>query len=340
MRHERIGRMNSAIRMKCLCNAIWVMLMPGIHTLYAQNLVVNPSFEEHTGCPHQLGQMELVPGWSGIWGSPDYFNACADDSMGVPFNALGYQWPSDGDAYAGIGFFNVNGKEWLQGELSEPLVPGVLTYLSFRASPGGFGYPAWTSPYLVANNIGMRLSVDTVPVFTFPQQLAYNTAPLYLPTILSDTANWTYLSTSFMPDSAYRHLQIGNFFADSLCLYDTLETILDVYAAYAFIDKVCVSQQPGVCDPDQSIGEWLKPTPATVYVLHDQYILPLDAWGYSEATVEVKLFDQIGRQLRRAVLGPGSTVHPWPVQGLPSGYYVLALYVDGHPPLFVRSWKP
>lgn len=312
----------------------------GVMQCSAQNLVMNPSFEVHSGCPSQLGELNLVDGWTGIWGSPDYYNACADDSMTVPFNALGYQWPSDGYAYAGIGFYDINGKEYLQGELSVPLTPGVLTYLSFRVSPGGFGYPGWTSPYLVASNIGMHLSVNMIDEFTFPQQLTFNSAVLYMPTVLSDTANWTILSTAFVPDSAYRYLQIGNFFADSLCAFDTLNTILDWNAAYAFVDLVCVAQQTGVCDPVQLVHEHSKPVASLAVMLTDEFALPVDAWGLDGSVVETRLFDYAGRLVRIAELGGSGDRQTWHLHDLPGGLYVIEVLARGRSSLFVRSWKP
>jgi hypothetical protein len=324
--------------MRTVASGIGVLVLASSVT--AQNLVMNPSFEEYTTCPNYHSQISRLVDWGEIWGSADYFNACADDSVTVPYNGLGYQWPSDGDAYAGIGFYPEYGREWLQGELNTPLTPGVLTYLSMRVSPGGFGYPGWTSPYLVASHIGMRFSVDTFPVFTYPEQLTFNAAPLYMPTILSDTTNWTYLSTAFVPDSAYRYLQIGNFFADSLCAFDSLNTFPDVYAAYAFVDMVCVAQQSGVCDPVQLVEEHARPGRASSVLLHDQFTLPLDAWGMSGSATEARLYDHAGRVLRSMGLFGSNDAYPWPLADLPSGLYVIEVLARGRPSLFVRSWKP
>jgi hypothetical protein len=192
----------------------------------------------------------------------------------------------------------------------------------------------------VASHIGMRLSVDTFPVFTYPDQLTFNAAPLFMPTILSDTTNWTYLSTAFVPDSAYRYLQIGNFFADSLCAFDTLNTIFDVYAAYAFVDMVCVAQQPGVCDPLQAEEEHGRPSNTSAVLLHDQLVLPLDAWGLSGSALEARLYDHAGRVVRSARLSGASGAYPWPLYDLPVGLYVIEVVVRDRPSLFVRSWKP
>ncbi|HQW98388.1 MAG TPA: hypothetical protein PLS30_05485 [Flavobacteriales bacterium] len=321
-------------------NSMWMAGAVCVGSMSAQNLVRNPSFEDYTTCPNNLNQIYYVSDWGGIGGSPDYYNACANDSMGVPYNALGYQWPSDGDAYAGIGSYPDYNKEWIQGELSAPLTPGVLTNLSLRISPGGFGYPGWTSPYLVASHIGMRFSVDIMSVVTYPEQLTFNTAPLYMREILSDTANWTYLSTTFVPDSAYRYLQIGNFFADSLCAFDTLNTIFDVYAAYAFVDMVCVAQHSGVCDPVQVVEGHVRPSAASAVLLHDQFVLPLDVWGVSGSALGARLYDHAGRVVRSMRLGGGVNGQPWPLHDLPSGLYVIELVVRDRPSLFVRSWKP
>ena len=73
----------------------WFMLLLlflGHHFLTAQNLVINPSFEDHTACPTGLDNtgshnaMSLVVGWTTPTVSSDYFHACGDDRAGVPSN--------------------------------------------------------------------------------------------------------------------------------------------------------------------------------------------------------------------------------------------------------------
>lgn len=188
-----------------------------IATLAAgQNLVPNPSFEDYTICPNDLDQIDRVVSWLSIGNSPDYFNACADDTVSVPFNALGDQEPSDGDGYLGVVSSHPAYKEYIQAELTDTLVLGVPTHISMRVSPGGFGYQNWARVRYAASGMGMRLSTLPLDLLIVPGGFDFNSAVLRMQLVLSDTSTWTVLSGSFIPDSAYKYVQIGNFFADSL----------------------------------------------------------------------------------------------------------------------------
>jgi len=306
---------------------------------WTQNLVVNPSFEEYSNCPTDFAQIDSVVGWESIFSSPDYFNACADDAMTVPYNPLGYQWPSEGLGYAGLGFYDIWDKEYMQGRLVTPMQPGVLTYVSMRVSPGGFGYPGWTSPKLMASHIGMRFSTQPLGIQTAYGTLEFNTAGLYLPTILNDTANWTVLSTAFIPDSAYAYLQIGNFFADSLCQWVEVDPAIDGWlVAYAFVDMVCVSQQPGVCDPVIGIGEVPAVRTPSGIAFQDVLSVSLEAWGLEGAVEQAELFDARGCLVRSMALH-GSSFLQWHLPDLSTGLYVLELKLRDRPSVRIRSLK-
>jgi hypothetical protein len=95
-----------------------------------------------------------------------------------------------------------------------------------------------------------------------------NYAHVLYPQILSDTVNWTLVSGSFVANSAYRYLVIGNFFSDPLT--DTLHVIPGTsLGAYYFVDGVCVTQvgQPceftmGVAEAEER-GPFVWPNPAS-----------------------------------------------------------------------------
>ena len=310
--------------------------LPGRHS---PELVVNPSFEQYVHCPSDLSQIDSVIGWQAIFGSPDYFNACANDTMTVPYNPLGYQWPSEGLGYAGLGMFDIWGKEYMQGALAEPLQPGMLTYVSMRVSPGAWGYPGWTSPKWMASHIGLRFSTQPLAYQTAYHTLEFDTAVLFMPTILSDTANWTVLSAAFIPDSAYAYVQIGNFFSDSLCQWVEVDPAVDGWSgAYAFVDAVCVSRQSGVCDPVSAIEVLHEVVAPSGLGFHDVLVLPLEAWGLADAIEQAFLFDARGRSVKSMVLGNTPTVH-WSLAELPRGLYVLELKQHGRPSVRIRSLK-
>jgi hypothetical protein len=108
-----------------------------------QNLVLNGSFEEYTECPPSFGYWANVVGWiSPYTQSADYYNACASGTVSsVPQNTVGYQHPSEGDAYMGIITYSpaVPYREVIATELTEALQPGVPTYVTYKVSSGGGG---------------------------------------------------------------------------------------------------------------------------------------------------------------------------------------------------------
>src|SRR6056297_2279561 len=88
--------------------------------LFAQNLVPNYSFEEFVdGCPETFNGTVAL-GWERWANNPDLFSACVEpqslnDSLGwVPWNGVGYQWPADGESYAGLYAHGHVGSDWSQ----------------------------------------------------------------------------------------------------------------------------------------------------------------------------------------------------------------------------------
>ena len=106
--------------------------------LYAQNLVLNPSFETFAPCPVGPGEFTNAQNWddanSGAdsTSSPDLYAACSWQIGGVnsPAALLGYQPSRTGFAHAGIinyeavslfgcvQLFSDNYREYIRGELS------------------------------------------------------------------------------------------------------------------------------------------------------------------------------------------------------------------------------
>jgi Secretion system C-terminal sorting domain len=83
-----------------------------------------------------------------------------------------------------------------------------------------------------------------------------NSAALHLDAIPTDTAVWYSVSGTYIPDSAYRYLVVGNFFEDSLSDPILIDTIGygNLNAAYAFIDDVRASSDLTFCDSSTGVG--------------------------------------------------------------------------------------
>src|SRR5271168_140346 len=108
--------------------ALMLVLQASVLCIKAQNLVVNPSFEQHTNCPNNLGQINYCNSWynGDVHGTCDYYSALGCTGNFSPPNlhlstlSL-YQEPLSGLSYAGfIPYYGSTGipsyVEFLQGK--------------------------------------------------------------------------------------------------------------------------------------------------------------------------------------------------------------------------------
>lgn len=207
---------------------------------YAQiNLVPNPSFEDTVYCPFGDNQMDACSNWMNYGNSPEYFNICTGFG-GPPLNYnLGYQFPNTGNAMAGIVSYarpnlpsGPNYREVIGTKLIDSLIIGQRYYFSFYVNSSNMRYTT-----IAANKIGLRFS--TVPFDSCCPPPINNFAHLYSDSIVIDSIGWTFLNGSFMADSSYSYVSIGNFFDDQDT--DTLNIGQFPGVAYYYVDDVCVS---------------------------------------------------------------------------------------------------
>lgn len=207
-----------------------------------QNLVPNPSFEEFSACPSGEDQITFALGWENFSDqSPDYFNVCASNiDFDVPNNWGGYQIASSGDAYSALSAFypvSPNKREIIGRNLSQTLVIGTKYFFSMKVS---LSINSYISSSYACNKLGVRFSTTSYsPSNPVPID---NMAHVWSDSIISDTTNWSTIFGSFVADSTYTYLSIGNFFDDSNT--DTLivsSGIPSFKFAYYYIDDICVS---------------------------------------------------------------------------------------------------
>lgn len=325
LRTTNIGWWQRAARLVCCCS-----LFVGPFSTFTQNLVPNPSFEENTACPVTIGFQDFSKPlhWEKWNESPEYFHACAgsldgvDTLITVPLNGMGFQYALHGDAYAGMfaygtGAAGVNSREYVGCQLLEPLEVGESYDLSFFTNVAFDG--SYWSPTQACNNMGMLFTMEP-NIWTGlngPPFALRNYAHLHSTAIISDTANWTLVSGSFVADSAYQYLVIGNFFSNALT--DTMDLASDDYVdAYYFVDGVCVrpSGQPcefitGIPEPGEQ-GPFVWPNPAADLV-------QVRAGGGTRW----QAFDAVGRLIDAGMSSVG--VLAVPVHQWAPGEYVLRL---------------
>ncbi len=299
----------------------------------AQNLVPNPSFEEIDSCPpwpYYLGFQESSTPlhWARRDETPDYFNACngSNDTVpGVPRNLFSYQFAKEGNAYVGMAAHLIDDyREMVGTELLEPLTSGQTYYGSFWVN-AAYGGPQQTAS--ACNNIGMLLmttAFSEVISPNNPQLLLPNRAQVYSQQVVNDTAGWTLVSGSFVADSAYRYLVIGNHF-------DNVHTTVQVLGppgnsnAYVFVDEVCLSPSPDGCPMWNSIAEHtsqqivLGPLPT-----NDELRV---VWG-SLPVHRLLVLDTIGKMIVAHDVD-GNTAITMATASWPNGVYHLLVDTDG-----------
>jgi hypothetical protein len=279
-----------------------VLCLP--YTTHPQNLVPNPGFEEYSTCQADGFGVNGPLNWFRTNGTPDYLQGCLPygDFQSLPMNFFTYQEPFEGVSCTGMVTYwqssQIEYREWIMAPLLEPLMVGQTYYCSFRANAAFGGNAEYPQFWLANDKVGMRFTTMPLPQWNVgdPYPLPPNHAHILYPQILADTVGWTLVSGSFVADSAYQYVMIGQFFSNALT--DTLHfappsSVFWWYPrGYTLVDAVCVSASQEGCDLGQGVGEVqatgpvLFPNPA-----QDQLIVG------QRAGAEALVLDGVGRLL-------------------------------------------
>lgn len=293
-----------------------------------QNLVQNPSFETKSNCPYDTDQINFADGWSSYGLTPDYYNVCATwAAVSVPFNWSGYQLASNGNGYAGLftrlGTYQA---EYIGSQLIQPLVPGTKYYTSLKVNFPDEGYCCASS------KIGVMFSNIPYSASNFPP--ITNNPHIYYPYVITDTASWTLVSGTFIADSAYQYIIIGNFFdynnGDSIMLYNpTVFCSIGDSAchSYYFIDEICVSQDSLGCELNIGVDENSFLTNFKIFPnpTNQNAILEFDNPINEDCTLRV--YDRYGLLVKSMNNIDGDFVNI-KRENLPSGIYFFQLQTD------------
>lgn len=220
-----------------------------IHFLFSQNLVLNPSFEDIKMCTNTIGSFYLTKHWSTpTSGSTDIFTPCSEISnkIGVPNNYNGKQVAKSGNNYAGFYLYsNGNYREYIQGELSEPLKKDTSYIFSFYVSL------AENSDFAIKDfNILLsetKLDRRIEKALTNTQLKKANLQNYTLHQFLDnqfydDTEEWTLLSLKFRAKGNERFFSIGNFKRNAKTDKQLVTTKNRFNMAYYYIDSVSLEK--------------------------------------------------------------------------------------------------
>lgn len=175
--------------------------------LPGQNLIPNPSFEDHKKCPKGLGELDRVAEWtSANAGTPDFFHTCApgrSNPAGVPNNYFSTQALLDGQAYTGI-YAGEKETEYLQVRLLQPLEAGKRYCLRFFASPASS-----TSQQFARLKVWFRESAYTQSTWDPIDDTGKARRPDYQ--MAGSSSAWTLMSHSFEAQGGEQYLIVGYF---------------------------------------------------------------------------------------------------------------------------------
>jgi hypothetical protein len=246
-------------------------------TLWSQNLVTNPSFEDYLDCPFSTAELDnQVVDWFSWQESPDFYHVCSnelDGFAGIPSNAVGIQFPITGSAYTGLVTYTHTDpeiREYMATPLAIPLVEGQEYYMMFFTSwyDGGVEIESLCA----TNHIGLRFFEN--PNFSESNPLEPdNFAHLDYSEVLTDSASWTLVEGWFTADQEYNWVALGNFF-------DGNNTNIEIYNSdnrcfgFYYIENVCIAQNPSFCQDllavpkaqDSDLGFMVFPNPTADFV--------------------------------------------------------------------------
>ncbi|MFA4853596.1 MAG: T9SS type A sorting domain-containing protein [Bacteroidales bacterium] len=229
------------------------------------NLVPNPSFEEYDTCPNGTSQILKTTGWCININTSDYYNSCAiyNSMVSVPNTGVGYQCPANGNAFCGFIAYrelqpHPQYREYFGRALSQPLTIGQKYFISLKLNLGS------DISTCAINKVGVKfINVNYGDTSFYPTTpIMNNSAHFFSNTIISDTSGWTTITGTYIADSSYQYILIGNFFDNSHT--DTSYIFGTWCQSYYFIDDICVSidsltcvipDGPNVCDSGEYIYE-------------------------------------------------------------------------------------
>ncbi|MEI2759979.1 MAG: T9SS type A sorting domain-containing protein [Bacteroidia bacterium] len=291
----------------------------------AQNLVLNPSFEDTIACTGTYAMQCKYWYWA-TYGSPDYFSEQPDIFCGtsyVPQSGGGYQYARTGIAYVGLGVYtkhvspnHINRREYVGGELSDTLKQGHEYCVSFYVSVAEeFKY--------VVDGIGLYLSVDSAVDYTINTNLSFmpqisNPAG----NIIYDTLNWVQISGTYIANGGEKYLTIGNFKDDANTAIDS--TSASLIESYFFIDDVSVIDcTVGINEVNDNLSSGkLYPNPATKVVYFENNLS-------EKENGTLQLMDITGREMASYKLNKGNLLAiPTPYA---RGVYLVKINITGKP---------
>ncbi len=214
-----------------------------------QNLVPNPSFEQHIDCSNQYVNNAVY--WCNVMtpsGNSTYYNSCQNNSLfKTPYQYFdacftSYQIPHEGNAYIDIGSFVMSANQ----ESSIPQVKLIDTLTAGKVYCVTYYVSVWNNAKYTIDKLGALLTPTPFPCFVVggpTVAIAGNYTPQVVTTsgvAIGDTLNWTEVSGIFTAAGNEAYLAIGDFFTHAQHhIQNTYPTNCNGLALY-YVDDVSV----------------------------------------------------------------------------------------------------
>ncbi|MFH2143486.1 MAG: T9SS type A sorting domain-containing protein [Bacteroidota bacterium] len=346
--------------MKTLLNfKLWSCLLIILYSTIianSQNLVPNWSFEDTitvnppytiTACPSDADQTYFCKDWIININTADYYNACSNSFVihdyGVPSNWAGYQEAATGSCYMGLQNYNTfwgynyaDARELIGCRLINPLTIGNLYYASLKVSraeegfcaASGFGLKLtneiyWWVDTTYITTIGVDTSV--IPEFyhsEFPNpidSLGIN-CQLSYDSIIQNTNIWTIIEGSFIADSAYQYLLVGNFLSRANVDSIVYSQGPNCHGVYYYIDDVCISENPSDCGINPEV---IKTKPKEYFEIIEAKPGLISINYISQERAILRIYSIVGDILITKSITQGLTEIP--IQNLTYGIYFISI---------------
>lgn len=297
------------------------LLLLAIQNSNAQNLVENGSFEDYILCPDNSNQVNRAIGWEGWCASPDYLNSCTSDTwISVPQNIYGTQSAASGNAYCGFYTYwepvppdNINVREHIGQNLITPLVIGKSYFVSIKVSL------APVQSYCACGKIGIKFTNSSYASYwgqaTSP--LVNNTAQIYADVPIIDTMNWVTVSGSFIADSAYQYIVIGNFFDDNQT--NIIDMGTGCADSYYYIDDVVLLEDTTTSTVQINNGR----QDISVYKVLRQVFIQSEF----QQSANIEMYNALGQCINQFMIAPMENV-TIDLTNYNMGYYYIRITTD------------
>lgn len=211
--------------------------------IFAQNLVPNPSFENYTELPDNVGQWWKLANWNNVSNdinaaSPDFLHTNGSGLVQLPNSVFGTITAFEGDAVVNLVSWidNIsNFREYIATQLISPLEVGATYRIAFYASngieneTGGYG----------SDGLGVHFSVN--PLSQTNYEPINVTPQIEITGIVYDT-DWVLIEGEFVATEAFEYITIGNFKNDTNTNIDFFVNTISPEALY-FIDQISLVKQ-------------------------------------------------------------------------------------------------